>query len=104
MTFVARRPTAEVLAVLLDHLIGLSHHVPGFPLLVTVMTPEEFQQYYPRLLGWIDTTLRAHSANARTVTSRGFPRCRFTSLLTHWHRQRSSWPISCHFPRCHHGD
>ena len=74
MTFVARRPTAEVLAVLLDHLIGLSHHVPGFPLLVTVMTPEEFQQYYPRLLGWIDTTLRAHSANARTVTSRGFPR------------------------------
>jgi len=38
------------------------------------MTPEEFQQYYPRLLGWIDTTLRAHVGNARTVGSRGFPR------------------------------
>jgi hypothetical protein len=38
------------------------------------MSPEEFQQYYPRLLGWIDTTLRAHAANARTVVSRGFPR------------------------------
>src|SRR5262249_48078037 len=38
------------------------------------MTPEEFQKYYPRLLGWIDATLRAHAANARTVISRGFPR------------------------------
>jgi hypothetical protein len=38
------------------------------------MSPEEFQQYYPRLLGWIDTTLRAHAVNARTVVSRGFPR------------------------------
>ena len=38
------------------------------------MTPEEFQKYYPRLLGWIDTTLRAHAENARTVASRGFPR------------------------------
>jgi hypothetical protein len=38
------------------------------------MTPEEFQRYYPRLLGWIDATLRAHAANAQTVISRGFPR------------------------------
>jgi len=38
------------------------------------MTPEEFQKYYPRLLGWIDTTLRAHAENARTVASRGFSR------------------------------
>jgi hypothetical protein len=38
------------------------------------MTPEEFHKYYPRLLGWIDNTLRAQAANARTVASRGFPR------------------------------
>jgi hypothetical protein len=38
------------------------------------MTPEEFRKYYPLLLGWIDTTLRAHTANARTVLSRGFRR------------------------------
>jgi hypothetical protein len=38
------------------------------------MTPEEFHKYYPRLLGWIDNTLRTHAANARTVASRGFPR------------------------------
>ena len=38
------------------------------------MTPEEFQKYYPRLLGWIDVTLKTHEANARTVVSRGFPR------------------------------
>jgi len=38
------------------------------------MTPEEFQKIYPRLLGWIDATLRAHAGNARTVFSRGFPR------------------------------
>ena len=38
------------------------------------MTPEEFQKYYPKLLGWIDVTLKAHAANARTVVSRGFPR------------------------------
>ena len=38
------------------------------------MTPEEFQKYYPRLLGWIDATLRAHPGNPRTVASRGFPR------------------------------
>ena len=38
------------------------------------MTPEEFQKYYPRLLGWIDTTLKAHAGNAQTVVSRGFPR------------------------------
>jgi hypothetical protein len=51
--------------------------------LSTPMTPEEFQKYYPRLLGWIDATLRAHAANARTVISRGFLVCRFTSALTH---------------------
>lgn len=38
------------------------------------MTPEEFQKYYPRLLGWIDVTLRAHAEDTRSVASRGFPR------------------------------
>jgi hypothetical protein len=38
------------------------------------MTPEEFQKFYPRLLGWIDTTLRAHAGNTQTVASRGFSR------------------------------
>jgi hypothetical protein len=38
------------------------------------MTPEEFQKFYPRLLGWIDTTLKAHEGNTQTVVSRGFPR------------------------------
>ena len=40
----------------------------------TAMTPEEFQKFYPLLLGWIDATLRAHAGNTRTVVSRGFPR------------------------------
>jgi len=38
------------------------------------MTPEEFQKFYPRLLGWIDTTLKAHAGNTQTVVSRGFSR------------------------------
>ena len=38
------------------------------------MTPEEFQKYYPRMLGWIDVTLRAHAEDTRSVASRGFPR------------------------------
>jgi hypothetical protein len=38
------------------------------------MTPEEFQKFYPVLLGWIDITLRAHAGNTQTVVSRGFPR------------------------------
>ena len=38
------------------------------------MTPEEFKKFYPRLLRWIDCTLRAYAENARTVVSRGFPR------------------------------
>jgi hypothetical protein len=38
------------------------------------MTPEEFQRFYPRLLGWIDTMLKAHEGNTHTVVSRGFPR------------------------------
>jgi len=38
------------------------------------MTPEEFQKFYPALLGWIDTTLRAHAGNTQTVVSRGFSR------------------------------
>ena len=38
------------------------------------MNPEEFQKFYPVLLGWIDTTLRAHARNTQTVISRGFPR------------------------------
>src|SRR4051812_18223337 len=36
------------------------------------MTPEEFDQYYPRLWVWIQQTLVAHSENARTVASLGF--------------------------------
>ena len=40
----------------------------------TAITPEEFQKFYPRVLGWIDATLRAHAGNTRTVVSRGFPR------------------------------
>ena len=40
----------------------------------TAITPEEFQKFYPRLLGWIDTTLKAHAGNTQTVVSRGFPR------------------------------
>jgi hypothetical protein len=38
------------------------------------MAPEEFQKFYPVLLGWIDITLRAHAGNTQTVISRGFPR------------------------------
>jgi hypothetical protein len=38
------------------------------------MTREEFQKFYPRLLGWIDTMLRAHAGNTRAVVSRGFLR------------------------------
>jgi hypothetical protein len=38
------------------------------------MTPEEFQKFYPGLLGWIDAMLRAHAGNSRTVGSRGFAR------------------------------
>ena len=38
------------------------------------MTPEEFQKFYPVLLGWIDVTLRAHAGNTQTVASRGFSR------------------------------
>ena len=38
------------------------------------MTPEEFQKFYPRLLGWIDTALRPHAGNTQTVASRGFSR------------------------------
>ena len=38
------------------------------------MTPEEFQKFYPVVLGWIDVTLRAHAGNTQTVASRGFPR------------------------------
>ena len=40
------------------------------------MTPEEFQKFYPVVLGWIDVTLRAHAGNTQTVASRGFPRLR----------------------------
>jgi hypothetical protein len=47
------------------------------------MTPEEFQKYYPRLLGWIDATLRTHAGDSRTVASRGFPRlARYFSTAT----------------------
>jgi len=38
------------------------------------MTPEEFQKFYPVLLGWIDVTLRAHAGNTQTVASREFSR------------------------------
>jgi hypothetical protein len=44
------------------------------------MTPEEFQKFYPVLLGWIDTTLRAHAGNTQTVVSRGLmPRQHFAN-------------------------
>jgi hypothetical protein len=46
----------------------------AFSLEQTAMTPEEFQKFYPVLLGWIDTTLRAHAGNTQTVVSRGFSR------------------------------
>jgi hypothetical protein len=38
------------------------------------MSPEEFKKYYPRLLGWIDATLKAHAKDTRSVVSRGFSR------------------------------
>jgi hypothetical protein len=38
------------------------------------MTQEEFQKFYPLLLGWIDITLRAHAGDTQAVISRGFPR------------------------------
>jgi hypothetical protein len=38
------------------------------------MTPEEFRALYPFVFGWIKQTLDAHSGEARTVGSLGFPR------------------------------
>ena len=38
------------------------------------MTPEEFRTLYPLVFGWIRQTLDAHSDEARTVSSLGFPR------------------------------
>jgi len=47
------------------------------------MTPEEFQKYYPKLLGWIDVTLKAHAATLEPSSRAGFLACRFTSTPTH---------------------
>jgi len=38
------------------------------------MTPEEFRKLYPHVIGWIQETLAAHSDEANTVSSFGFPR------------------------------
>jgi hypothetical protein len=38
------------------------------------MTPEQFQTLYPHVIAWIRKTLEAHSSQATTVTSLGFPR------------------------------
>ena len=38
------------------------------------MTPEEFRTLYPHVIGWIQGTLKAHSAEAKSVSSIGFPR------------------------------
>jgi hypothetical protein len=38
------------------------------------MTPEEFRKLYPLVIGWIQRTLAAHSSEARTISSLGFPR------------------------------
>jgi hypothetical protein len=38
------------------------------------MTPEEFRTLYPLVIGWIQQTLDAHSNEARTISSLGFPR------------------------------
>ena len=38
------------------------------------MTPEQFQTLYPHVIGWIRQTLQAHSNEAKTVNSFGFPR------------------------------
>lgn len=38
------------------------------------MSPSEFEQAYPLVIGWIHQTLRAHAPYATSVASRGFPR------------------------------
>ena len=70
----------------------------------TAMTPEEFQKFYPLLLGWIDATLRAQSENTRTVVSRGFPRLPlYFSADTLTSAKVVLVVINCQFRRCHHG-
>ena len=38
------------------------------------VTPEEFQVFYPPVIGWIRLTLAAHEKNAKSVASVGFVR------------------------------
>jgi len=38
------------------------------------VTPEEFQAFYPQVVGWIRRTLEAHEKNAKLVASVGFVR------------------------------
>jgi hypothetical protein len=38
------------------------------------VTPEEFQAFYPQVVGWIRRTLKAHEKDTRSVTSVGFVR------------------------------
>jgi hypothetical protein len=53
------------------------------------MTPEEFQKFYPVLLGWIDVTLKgSRRKHSNRRLARGFHACRYISALTHWHRQK----------------
>ena len=67
------------------------------------MTPEEFQRYYPRLLGWIDATLRAYGEDARSVVSRGFPRLPLYFTVDTLTSAKVVLWINCQFRRCHHG-
>src|SRR4051812_46028427 len=36
------------------------------------LTPEQFQQLYPQIMGWIDLRLAMHRSAARPVSSAGF--------------------------------
>jgi len=38
------------------------------------VTPEEFQAFYPQVVGWIHRILEAHKKNAKSVASVGFAR------------------------------
>ena len=38
------------------------------------MTPQEFQEFYPFLAEWLQTTLAKYVSSAQTVASRAFPR------------------------------
>jgi hypothetical protein len=38
------------------------------------VTPEEFQAFYPQVVGWIHRTLEAYEKNAKSIASVGFAR------------------------------